>query len=72
MARQQPRPVTVDEAAARLGVAKGTIYSWVTRYGAKRIGTVGRRTYYDFDDLAAIDGAIAAGRPVPTVEARVA
>lgn len=72
MARQRPCPVTAVEAARRLGVAKGTIYSWVTRYGARRLGAVGRTTYYDFNDLAAIDGAIAAGVPVPDLEERVA
>lgn len=70
MARQRPVPVTVEEAARRLDVAKGTIYSWVTRYEATRVGTVGRRTYYDFNDLAAIDGAIAAGVPVPDLTER--
>jgi len=54
-----------------LGVSKGTIYSWVTRYGARRLGRVGRRTYYDYHDLAAIDGAIAAGVPVPHLDERV-
>jgi hypothetical protein len=43
----------------------------VTRYGAQRIGTVGRRTYYDFNDLAVIDAAIAAGVPVPHLDDRV-
>lgn len=71
LARQRPVPVTVEEAARRLDVAKGTIYSWVTRYRAQRVGTVGRRTYYDFNDLAVIDGAIAAGRPVPGHDDRV-
>ncbi len=66
-----PQPVTAEEGARRLGLSKGTIQSWVTRYGARRLGTVGRRMYYDFNDLAVIDAAIDAGRPVPDAEVRV-
>ena len=57
-------PVTVREAAKRLGKAQGTIYSWVTRYGARRVGAVNGVMYYDFCDLALIERCIRRGLPV--------
>lgn len=63
-------PVTVAEAAARLRRAPGTIYSWATRYAARKWRSYGR-TMYDYADLATIDGCIHRGDPVPaTPEAR--
>jgi transposase-like protein len=57
-------PVTVVEAARRLQKAPGTIYSWVTRYGARRLGAVNGTMYYDFYDLALIERQIRRGLPV--------
>lgn len=57
-------PVTVTEAARRLEKAPGTIYSWVTRYKARRLGTVNGVMYYDFYDLAKIERCMRRGLPV--------
>jgi hypothetical protein len=57
--------VTVADAAKRLGKASGTIYSWGTRYHARRL-TVRGVAYYDMRDLRVIEREIRHGHPVPT------
>lgn len=70
VADECPDPVRAPVAAARLGRAPGTIYSWDTRYNARKWKR-GKVTLYDYADLAAIDGHIVRGEPVPpTPEAR--
>lgn len=59
------RPVTAQQAASLLGREVGTIYSWVTRYRARRVGLAAGRRLYDFDDLAVIEREIGHGHPVP-------
>lgn len=67
----KPQPITYVKAAALLARSPSTLRDWATRYAARRIGTVGRTTYLDYRDLAAIDGHIVRGEPVPpTPEAR--
>ncbi|MBP2704415.1 hypothetical protein JOL79_11380 [Microbispora sp. RL4-1S] len=61
----QPEPTTYAAAAARLDRTASTLRDWVTRYNARRLGTVGRLTYVDFRDVATIDGCIYRGEPVP-------
>jgi hypothetical protein len=66
-------PVTATQAAARLDRSVGTVYSWVTRFHAYRIGRVRRVMYYDLNDLMVIEREIRHGHPVPaTPEARAA
>lgn len=68
-----PEPVTAQTAAARLRKQPGTIRQWAHRYAARQLGTVDRAVYYDYGDLAAIDGFIHRGEPVPaTPELRAA
>jgi hypothetical protein len=57
-------PVTARQAAARLDRAAGTIYSWGTRYKARRRKVRGA-TYFDLADLRVIDREIFHGHPVP-------
>lgn len=55
---------TAAEAAKRLNKAAGTIYSWGTRYHARKV-TVRGTTYWDMNDLRVIEREIAHGHPVP-------
>lgn len=67
----QPVPVTAAEAADRLDRSVGTVYSWVTRHGARRLKRINRRMYYDLNDLKVIEREIRHGHEVPpTPEAR--
>jgi hypothetical protein len=63
--RAQPQAVTAADAAARLDRATSTIRYWVTHYGARRYGKVGRVMYYDLADLKVIDREIWHCHPVP-------
>ncbi|MFB4275754.1 hypothetical protein ACBJ59_10715 [Nonomuraea sp. MTCD27] len=66
-----PEPITAADAARRLGKDPATIRSWGSRYGARKLGSIERRTYYDWNDLATIDGCMARGENVPdTAEGR--
>lgn len=60
-----PEPVTAQAAAARLGKRPGTIRQWARRYNALQLGTVDRAVFYEYADLATIDGFIHRGEPVP-------
>jgi transposase len=61
----KPVPVTAVEAAARLDRSVGTVYSWVTRFGARRLKRINRKMYYDLNDLRVIEREIRHGHPVP-------
>lgn len=61
----KPVPVTALEAAGRLDRSAGTVYSWVTRFGARRLKRVNRKMYYDLNDLRVIEREIRHGHPVP-------
>ncbi|HEY9440144.1 MAG TPA: hypothetical protein VIS29_16165 [Streptomyces sp.] len=50
-----PEPVTLADAAERLARPWSTIRDWPARYKARKVGQVGRRVYYDYGDLSAID-----------------
>lgn len=66
-----PEPVTVTEAGQRLNRAAATIHKWGERYAARCLGRVERRMYYDWNDLATIDGCMRRGEEIPaTPEAR--
>lgn len=66
-----PDPITAQAAGALLGKQPVTIRQWARRYRARQLGTVDRAVYYDYADLAAIDGYLHRGEPVPaTPEAR--
>lgn len=60
-----PEPITAVDAAQRLRRDAATIRSWGTRYQARKLGRVDRRTYYCWNDLATIDGCLTRGEPVP-------
>jgi hypothetical protein len=60
-----PDPITAQAAAALLGRQPVTIRQWARRYQARQLGTVDRAVYYDYADLAAIDGCMHRGEEVP-------
>ncbi|WP_188188029.1 hypothetical protein [Nonomuraea sp. SYSU D8015] len=60
-----PEPVTATTAAKRLRRKPVTIRQWARRYAARQLGTIDRAVYYDWDDLATIDGCMARGEDVP-------
>lgn len=60
-----PEPITVTEAGNRLNRAPATIHKWGERYAARQLGRVERRMYFDWNDLATIDGCITRGEDIP-------
>ncbi|WP_109525003.1 hypothetical protein [Nocardia aurea] len=62
-----PEPVTAAEAGRRLERAPATIRSWGSRYQARKLGKQQRRIYYDWHDLATIDGCINRGEEIPAM-----
>lgn len=65
LSRDSVVPVTAETAAARLDRTTATIRTWVTRFSARRLGTVGRVMYYDLNDLRVIEREIRHGHPIP-------
>lgn len=63
------QPVSVAQAAQLLERAPGTIYSWATRYNARRVGHDKGRAYFDLRDLALIEWFIRTGQPIPDTPA---
>jgi len=57
--------VRVPEAAKRLGKPASTIRVWATRYNVRRWKLPDGCVWFDYADLAAIDGHIYRGEPVP-------
>ena len=57
--------VTAVQAADRLNRAASTIRCWVGRYNARQLRKVGKRMYYDYDDLMVIDREMYHGHPIP-------
>lgn len=58
--------ITAEAAAERLGRAVGTIHSWGTRYGARKIRLPGsRNAWYDYNDLMVIEREIYHEHEVP-------
>ncbi len=60
-----PIPITAKDAGARLGVSDITIRTWGSRYSARKLGSVGRRVFYDLADLLIIDLLIRRDIPIP-------
>lgn len=60
-----PEPITAVDAAQRLRKKPITIRQWARRYNALQLGKDGRAVYYDYNDLATIDGCIARGDDIP-------
>lgn len=60
-----PEPITAANAAHRLDRQPATIRKWRERYDARVLGREERRTYFDWNDLATIDGCITRGDDVP-------
>ena len=64
-------PMTAKAAAAQLGKSPITIRQWARRYAARQLGVVDRVVFYDYRDLATIDGCMNRGHKVPpTAELR--
>lgn len=71
MQKDKPEPITVGEAAGRLGIPVPRLRVWMTRHRARRLGKVGKTVYYDFWDLSTIDAMKNLGvKVLPTPEAR--
>lgn len=69
--------VTAAHAAKQLGKKPVTIRQWARRYNARQYDPAEygmpdqRAKYYDYNDLATIDGCMRRGEPIPaTPEAR--
>ncbi|MEV4287373.1 hypothetical protein AB0K40_17855 [Nonomuraea bangladeshensis] len=60
-----PEPITVADAGRRLNRAPATIHKWGNRYAARQLGRAERRVYYDYNDLATIDGCIRRSENIP-------
>ena len=58
-------PVTAKAAAKLLGRSPITIRQWARRYAARQLGVVDRVVFYDYRDLATIDGCINRGDDIP-------
>ena len=58
-------PVTVYTAAERLFRSPSTIHWWAIHYGARKLGMIDRKTYFDYNDLMVIDREIYHGHPIP-------
>lgn len=71
-----PELITAADAAHRLHRQPATMRRWAERYAARQYnprehGVRSRAKYYDYADLATIDGCMRRGEPVPaTPEAR--
>lgn len=64
-------PVTIDQAAERLGRLPRTVRTWASRYRVRRLLKTGRSSYYDWADLSTVGRCVHLGEPVPpTPEAR--
>lgn len=63
--RPRLEPVTAEEAAERLRRSPSTIRYWVTHYDARRLGTHGRKMYYDYNDLMVIERELYHEHPIP-------
>ncbi|SDI40643.1 hypothetical protein SAMN05421505_14914 [Sinosporangium album] len=64
-------PITINQAAERLGRLPRTVRTWASRYRARRLLKHGHLAWYDWHDLATIARQIHLGLPVPTsAEAR--
>lgn len=60
-----PEPVSATEAAQRLHKSPATFRKWAERYAARQLGRQERRIYYDWNDLATIDGCMRRGEDIP-------
>ncbi|MGW4422546.1 hypothetical protein [Streptosporangium sp. NPDC004631] len=53
--QDQVDPIALADAAARMRRPWSTVRDWPSRYNACKVGTVGRKVYYDYWDLSTID-----------------
>jgi hypothetical protein len=68
---QKRDPATIAEAAERLRHPEPTVRVWASRHRARRLLKVGKTVWYDYVDLATIEGCLHRGVRVPkTPEAR--
>jgi transposase-like protein len=50
--------VTPAQAAAELGVTPNLVRVWIHRHGIKPLGELGRRSVYDYNEIAAVDARL--------------
>lgn len=65
----RPQPISVYDAAPRLGRATSTIHGWALRYRVTRVGELDGKVYFDYRDLAVIERELRHGHPVPATPA---
>ena len=61
-------PITIADAAVRLGRQERTVRTWASRYRARRLvesRKVGKTAWYDWHDLSTIGRCLRLGEPVP-------
>lgn len=59
------QPITIAEAAKRLGKPEPTVRVWASRHHARRLRKVGKTAYYDWCDLSVIGRCLHLGEKVP-------
>lgn len=62
---QKREPITIAEAAARLGKPAPTLRVWASRHHARKLLKRGKTVWYDWLDLATIVRQLHLGEPVP-------
>ena len=61
-------PITIADAATKLGRPERTVRTWASRYRARRLDEsrkVGRTAWYDWNDLSMIGRCLHLGESVP-------
>lgn len=66
MQDDHPEPITIAQAAERLGKWERTVRTWASRYHARKLPfKTGKTAWYDWHDLKTIARQIGVGEPVP-------
>ena len=58
-------PVTIAQAAERLGKPEPTVRVWASRHHALKLRKLGKTAWYDWHDLKTIVRQLNLGLPVP-------
>jgi hypothetical protein len=61
----EPRKISVYDAAETLHRAPSTLHGWVLRYGVRKLDKEGRRILYDYDDFVVIERELFHEHPIP-------
>lgn len=67
--QERHEPITIQQAAARLGKPERRVRTWASRYHARFLWKSGKTAYYDWNDLSTIARQIHVGEPVPATPA---